>query len=304
MSRPVEVTRRDVEVPGGALACFRFGAADERPVAVAVHGITSNSRAWLPVGRALGDRVALLAPDLRGRARSNHLPEPYGLDAHVRDLLAVLDAFGLERAVFVGHSLGAYIVAKLGADHPERVQAPVLVDGGLPIPGTEDVDPREFLDGFLGPALARIYLRFPDREAYRSWWWAHPALAGSDVAEEDLAAYADHDLVGSAPELRSSVMEAAVRADAAELVPAEIAAPRLALPARMLCAPRGLLNEPAPMQPIALAKAWAADDPQRRRAELVADVNHYTITLGTAGARAVADAIAEAVQGSRSAAAA
>jgi pimeloyl-ACP methyl ester carboxylesterase len=262
---------------------------------IAVHGITGNSRAWLPVARALGGRATLIAPDLRGRGRSNELPGPYGIDAHVTDLLAVLDALGLERAVFAGHSLGAYIVAKLGTDHPERVHALLLVDGGLPIPGNEDVDPQAFLDAFLGPALARLKLRFPDRDAYRSWWRAHPAFSGSDVADVDLAAYADHDLVGTAPELHSSVLEAAVRADALALVPAAITAPRLAVPARLLCAPRGLLDNPEPMQPLAGAEDWAATRPAQRRADLVPDVNHYTITLGAPGARAVANAIAAAV---------
>jgi|SRR5579872_782705 len=295
MTDQVAITRRDVEVSGGTLACFRLGGASDSPVAVAVHGITSNSRAWIAVARALGERVALIAPDLRGRARSNELPGPYGVATHVEDLVAVLDAFGLEQTALVGHSLGAYIVARFGVTHPDRVRALVLVDGGLPIPGTENVEMHAFLDEFLGPALARLKMRFPDPEAYREWWRAHPAIAGSDVSDDDLAAYADHDLIGSAPEMRSSVLEASVRGDAGEVGPGALAAQQLTLPARMLCAPRGLLNDPNPMQPIALAEAWAAADSGRRAAVLVPDVNHYTITLGSTGAHAVADAIAEVV---------
>jgi pimeloyl-ACP methyl ester carboxylesterase len=295
MTDQVAITRRDVEVSGGTLACFRLGGASDSPMAVAVHGITSNSRAWVAVARVLGERVALIAPDIRGRARSNELPGPYGVATHVDDLLAVLDAFGLERPVLVGHSLGAYVVARFAVSHPDRVHALVMVDGGLPIPGTEDVDLHKFLDDFLGPALARLKMRFPDAEAYREWWRAHPAIAGSDVADEDLVAYADHDLIGAAPELRSSVLDDAVRADAGEVGPGTHAARQLATAATLMCAPRGLLNDPNPMQPIALVEAWAAADPPRRSAILVPDVNHYTITLGTTGAQAVADAIARAV---------
>jgi lipase len=295
MPEPVEITRVDIEVLGGALACFRFGAAGGESLAVAVSGITGSSRSWLPVARALGDRAALVALDSRGRGRSSDLPGPYGIDVHVRDLLAVLDALGLAKAVLVGHSLGAYIVARLGASHPERVHALVLVDGGLPIPGTENVDPQQFLDAFLGPALARLRLRFADREAYRDWWRAHPALGGGDVLDDDLVAYADHDLVGTAPGLHSCVREDAVRADAAELLPAADAAYRLTVPTRLLCAPRGLLDDPNPMQPLPIANAWAAANPGQREAVLVPDVNHYTISLGAPGAAAVADAIAAAV---------
>lgn len=291
MPAPNSITRFDVEVSGGLLACFRFGTPTAKRLAVALHGITASSRAWLPVARALGNRADLVALDLRGRGSSGELPSPFGIDAHVRDVLAVIDALSVERVVLAGHSLGAYIAAQLAASCPERVRSVVLVDGGLPIPGRAEVD----LDAFLGPALARLKLRFADREAYRAWWQRHPAL-GSDVADEDLWAYADHDLVGSAPDLRSSVTEEAVRADAADIAQAADAAYRLTVPARALCAPRGLVNDPKPMQPLELVRAWAAENPSLREAALISDVNHYTITLGAKGAAAVADAIAAACE--------
>ena len=289
----VAVERHDVEVPGGELACFRFGDPNAECVAVAAHGITSNAFAWLAVARALGGRVALLAPDLRGRGRSSGLPGRYGIEAHVRDVLAVLDALGADRAVQAGHSLGAYIVAAGAAAFPDRVGAVVLVDGGLPIPGSENID----LDEFLGPALGRLTLRFADREEYRQWWRAHPAFRGGDFTEADLDAYADHDLVGAGSELRSSVVEAAVRADAAGLVETADAAYRLDVPAWLLCAPRGLVDDSNPMQPILIAEEWAGAD-RRRSAVLVPDANHYTLVFGARGAAAVADAIAAACDAS------
>lgn len=295
MPSPLRVTRFDVAVSGGSLACFRFGKPGATTIAIAAHGITSNSRAWLPVARALGDAVALVAVDLRGRGRSSDFRGPYGIDAHARDLLAVVDALALERAVFAGHSLGAYIVARVGASRPDRVQSLVFVDGGLPIPGAENFD----LDAFLGPALARLKLRFPDREAYREWWREHPALRAGDVLDEDLTAYADHDLEGAPPDLHSSVIEGAVRVDAADLLQVADPAYRLQVPARILCAPRGLMNDPNPMQPFEVARAWAAADRSLREAVLVPDVNHYTITLGARGAAVVANAIATACEGHR-----
>ncbi len=67
---------------------------------------------------------------------------------------------------------------------------------------------------------------------------------------------------------------------------------RLALPATFLCAPRGMVDDPHPMQPLALVQEWASDDPERRRALQVPDVNHFTIVLGRHGAQAVAAEIA------------
>jgi pimeloyl-ACP methyl ester carboxylesterase len=246
------------------------------------------------VARALSGRAALVAPDLRGRGRSNDLPGPYGIDTHVGDMLAVLDHLGLERAALVGHSLGAYIVALLAAEHPDRVSAVVLVDGGLPVPGSEDAEPQEFLDAFLGPTLARLAMTFSAPDDYRDWWRAHPAIADSDVTDGDLNAYVHHDLDGEPPHLRSAVREDAVRADAADLPRAGHAAYQLTVPSKLLCAPRGLLDDPNPMQPLALAQAWASRSPIKRQATEVPDVNHYTIVLGARGAATVADAIAAA----------
>jgi hypothetical protein len=137
-------------------------------------------------------------------------------------------------------------------------------------------------------------MEFPTREEYHAWWHAHPAFSGSeDVDAADLHAYADHDLIGIEPALRSSVLAEAIRADAGELLTLGTWAQRLTQPAALLSAPRGLLGEPNPMQPLALCEQWAAERPERTVVP-VAGVNHYTITLGARGADATATAIATA----------
>lgn len=284
----------DVPVCGGTLAAFRLGHGPE--CVIAVHGVTANSRAWLAVARELEGQVELLAVDLRGRAASSRLPDPYGMEAYSRDLLAVLDACDMERAVLVGHSLGAYAVARFAADHPERVRAAVLVDGGLTSPAIHDVDPEAFLAAVLGPALARLELTFESREAYYDWWRAHPAFSGADVLDSDLTAYADHDLGGEPPRLHSTVAREAVRTDSHELFEVGKPAERLTVPVEMLRAPRGLQNEPIPLIAPELAAAWVAASPGQRSVIEVPDVNHYTLVMGQAGARAVAQAIVRALQ--------
>lgn len=283
---------------GGALAAFRLTDGSEgAPTVLAVHGITSTSRSWAAVARELGATATLVAVDLRGRGASGALPGPFGLAAHARDVRAVLDSLELDQAVLLGHSLGAYIVARLAAEHPERASAVVMVDGGLRIPGTEGADPQAFLDAFLGPAVARLQMRFAHREEYRDFWRAHPAFAvDGEVRDEDLAAYADYDLVGEEPELRSSVSEDAVRGDAADLFELGDDAGALTVPATLLIAPRGLQDDPRPMQPAPSARAWAAGAPDLRQAIEVPDVNHYTIVLGARGAQAVAAAISRATR--------
>ncbi len=291
----IEPERVDVEVAGGSLATFRLGAGgSDAPAVVAIHGITSTSRTWLAIARALEDRASLIALDLRGRGSSNALPPPFGIDAHVRDVIAVLDRFGLDRAVIAGHSLGAYIAARLATLHPERVESLVLVDGGLRIPRSEGVDPAKFMEAFLGPTLARLRMTFADLDAYRAWWAEHPAVVNADIDAADLSEYAAHDLVGEAPEMRSSVNPDVVHDDGVDL--SEVTdATAFSVPAIFLCAPRGMVDDPNPMQPLSIVQAWAAQDPERRRAIEVPDVNHYSIAWGSHGAALVADEIARAV---------
>jgi pimeloyl-ACP methyl ester carboxylesterase len=290
MSEPVWI-----DVTGGRLATYRLGpAAPDAPIVLAIHGITSTSRTWLATARALGDRAALIAVDLRGRGRSSDLPPPFGLDAHVRDMVAVLDRLGADCAVVTGHSLGAYIAARLATTHPDRVAALVLVDGGLTIPESEGAEPEAFVEAFLGPTYARLSMTFSDVAAYQAWWAAHPAVAGADVDRADLDAYAAYDLTGDPPALHSSINPRVVRDDGLDLF-GDHDATRLAVPAVLLCAPRGMIDDPNPMQPATLVREWADAAPSTRRAVEVPDVNHYTIAWGARGARAVADEIARAV---------
>jgi pimeloyl-ACP methyl ester carboxylesterase len=280
--------------PPGGVAVFQLGrAAPGAPTVLAAHGITSSSRVWVPAARALAGRATLIAFDLRGRGASSRVGEPYGIKAHVADMLSILDALELERALLAGHSLGAYVAAMLASEHAERADGVLLVDGGLKIPGSENVDPQQFANALLGPTLERLSLSFDSREAYRDWWRAHPALAGGQISDEDLIAYADHDLRADGPPFRCSVSERAVRADAQELFPLGATAERLELPARLLCAERGLRNEPPPMHPWELAREWVDARPGQRDATLVEDSNHYTVAMGPRGALTVASAILE-----------
>ena len=278
----------EVPVDGGGLVVHRLGSMrPDAPAVLCVHGILATGFTWLAVAAALGDEITLIAPDLRGRGDSGSLQGPFGLDAHVGDLLAALDALGLERTVMVGHSMGAYVVARLATRHPERVSRLVLVDGGLTIPGSERIDPVPFMRAFFGPTLARLKMTFPSLDAYVRWWSQHPAIARSDIDPAVLRAYAEHDLVGTPPQLRSSVNPAALEPDGTDVLRCTDAR-RLTLPVVLLCAPRGMLNDRNPMQPLRLVRDWAAQDDGRRRALQVPDTNHYTIALGAAGAGMVA----------------
>ncbi|MCW3065867.1 MAG: alpha/beta hydrolase [Solirubrobacterales bacterium] len=299
MTDPFDV-RYDVPVSGGALRVARGGPrADEADaVALVVHGVTSSLEVWRAVARELGSRtrVCLLAPDLRGRGRSADLPGPYGMAAHVADLLAVLDDAGAEQAVLVGHSLGGFVVAGLAAQHPERVSGVVLVDGGLVVPPPPGGDLGEVLEATIDMALVRSEMTFESVDEYVESWQMHPAFARA--WDDDVDAYGRYEVAGDPGDMRFVVSEAAVRADLTELVydeAARTAVERVRAPIRLLRAPRGMLNESYPVIPRPIVDGLLAAQPHAL-VEEVPDVNHYTIALGAGpGPRAVATAIEAAV---------
>ncbi len=84
--------------------------------------------------------------DLRGHGQSQPMGESFGLDVAAADLLAVIDAAGLEECVLVGHSFGGYIVQRAAASAPSRVR-------GLVIEGCTDLSAKPSL---LLTVLARL----------------------------------------------------------------------------------------------------------------------------------------------------
>jgi pimeloyl-ACP methyl ester carboxylesterase len=287
-------TSHAVPVDGGTLHVARGGPApaDSAAVVLAAHGITASHQAWRAPARNLlaGAGVCVLAPDLRGRGQSAQLQPPANLGQHVTDLVAILDHLGVERAVLAGHSMGAYVVARTAAEHPERATGVVLVDGGTPTHPRPDIASEETLAKLLGPALQRLSMTFDSPEHYVEFWRQHPAYGAS--WSEDIEAYVRADLTGADGAWRSVTSERAVRADGVALLTDETtltAAERIRGPLRLLRAPRGLLDDEHVVISDTALDDFRAAQPDAA-VELVEDVNHYTILMG-AGAPRVAEAI-------------
>jgi pimeloyl-ACP methyl ester carboxylesterase len=237
--------------------------------------------AWRSVARELaGAGLSMLAPDLRGRGESAALPGLYGFAQHVADLLAVLDHVRVQRVVLAGHSMGAYVAARLAAEHSERVVGLVMVDGGVSFDG---LAPETAAAGHaltVGTAMARHALTFSSPEAYLEWWRQHPAFA--DAWNDDVEAYVLHDLVGEPGAFRYVINTVAIETDSQEMLFDPVtgtAIDRAHVPVRVLRAPRGTLDDDNPVIPQSLLDAFTAEHPAAV-VEDVKGVNHYTLTLG------------------------
>lgn len=133
---------------------------------ILLHANVADRRAWHGVLDALeGDDLDLIAYDRRGFGESPVGDEPF---TDLDDLLAVLDAAGVERAVVVGNSHGGSIALDVASRAPERVAGVLHLAGGASGMTDEGEDEPYALD--------------PDTE--RAWGALQQAEAAHDVDEQ------------------------------------------------------------------------------------------------------------------------
>ncbi len=110
-----------------------YPAASDAPFCICLHGLTRNSRDFEDFAPQLAlEGYRVLALDMRGRGESDYAKDPsrYQLATYLADCLAWLDTFDVERAIWIGSSMGGGIGMMAGALHPERVAALILNDIG------------------------------------------------------------------------------------------------------------------------------------------------------------------------------
>ena len=94
---------------------------------VFVHGFGVSGTYLLPTAERVAPHVRALVPDLPGSGRSARPPRALGVGGTAGALEAWLDAIGVERASFLGNSMGCQTLVRLAAKRPERVDRLVLV---------------------------------------------------------------------------------------------------------------------------------------------------------------------------------
>jgi pimeloyl-ACP methyl ester carboxylesterase len=118
---------RLMDVNGVHLHCVVEG---EGPLVLLLHGFPETSRAWRKQMPALAQRFRVVAPDLRGFGASD---KPKGIAAYrtsvvADDIVALIHAFGAERAHVVGHDWGGGVAWTLATLHPEAVDRLVVLN--------------------------------------------------------------------------------------------------------------------------------------------------------------------------------
>jgi lipase len=114
------------------LHLHEWGDPDAPPV-VCIHGVNAHGRRFRRLAEdRLASRFRVLAPDLRGHGFSDWEP-PWTIATHAHDVLETLDAAGIRRAPFVGHSFGGRLILELAVLDPDRFERVVLLDPAIQI---------------------------------------------------------------------------------------------------------------------------------------------------------------------------
>jgi pimeloyl-ACP methyl ester carboxylesterase len=123
-----DVQTRRVRVRGIEMAYEDFGP-DSRPL-VLVHGFTGSRRDFQWRFEALAKIGRVVALDLRGHGESTNTGDPasYTLDAIAEDLLAFLDATGIEACDLLGHSMGGMAVLRAALARCDRIASLILMN--------------------------------------------------------------------------------------------------------------------------------------------------------------------------------
>jgi len=251
---------------------------DAGPV-LCVHGITANCRCWDVVANALIPDYRIIAMDLRGRGQSEKPDGGYSLEYHLRDMICVLDDLQIDRAVIMGHSLGAFIGLAFAAQHPDRTDRLILVDGA------GDLSADQMNKVFVGikPALDRLGQIFPSADAYLDKMKQAPYLHPWTPVVETYCRYEIEEVDGG---VRTNIDPAHIQEEAANVRKVDCASfyPRLQCKVLILRAPNGLLSQDDLLLPEDAVTKMTEQIPDARRFD-VTDTNHYGILMKAHAAR-------------------
>jgi pimeloyl-ACP methyl ester carboxylesterase len=120
-----ELRNHQLRIGGVELHVVEAGPAAGPPIVLS-HGFPEIWYSWrFQIGALADAGYHVICPDQRGYGDSTVMPnvEDYGIEHLTDDLLGLLDHFGHERAVFVGHDWGALIVWGVARLHPGRASA-------------------------------------------------------------------------------------------------------------------------------------------------------------------------------------
>jgi pimeloyl-ACP methyl ester carboxylesterase len=141
-----------IPINGIELEVFEAGIENKGNPIVLCHGFPELAYSWryqIPALVEAGYHV--IVPNQRGYGNSSRplTVEDYDIEHLTSDLVALLDYYGYQEAIFVGHDWGANVVWNLALLHPKRVSK--IINLALPYQGRGEKPWLEMMEEFFGP---------------------------------------------------------------------------------------------------------------------------------------------------------
>ncbi|MFI5684466.1 alpha/beta fold hydrolase [Streptomyces sp. NPDC051636] len=160
MPKDEQAEHRWLEVRGTRLHVAGYGTGE--PILL-LHGFPQHWFGWHRVAALAADGHRLVCPDLRGFGWSGQTRRGCDMDGLAEDVLALLDALGLERVGLVGHDWGAHLGFRLCLRAPDRFSGYLALNMCHPWPRHRAVVPnlwRMWFTAFVEyPVTGRAVLR-------------------------------------------------------------------------------------------------------------------------------------------------
>ncbi|TLS38566.1 alpha/beta fold hydrolase [Pseudalkalibacillus caeni] len=240
----------------------------EGEVVLCVHGLTANARCWDSVAERLTSHFRVLAIDLKGRGDSQKPDSGYSISQHTEDIKALIDVLGLEKVIYMGHSLGALIGVCFAATYPQYLSKLILVDGAA------NLDGQVF--EMIRPAVERLGITYSSYQSYILEMKKNPFLdKWNEYIEQYFYSDVDHFPDGS---VRSKVSQGAIKAELDSLEKTDINSHHKSIqtPTLLLWAQDSFKNGKTFMLSREKGKALAEKWPESRFVE-IEGANHYSI---------------------------
>jgi pimeloyl-ACP methyl ester carboxylesterase len=151
---------------GIRMGFYEAGPKADRPPLVLCHGWPEIAFSWRHQIKALGEAgIRVIAPDQRGYGATDRpeAVEAYDLEHLTGDLAGLLDHLKVDKAIFVGHDWGGFVVWQMALRHPDRVAGVVGVN--TPHHDRAPADPIELMRKRFGEHMYIVQFQNPSREA-------------------------------------------------------------------------------------------------------------------------------------------
>lgn len=157
-----------VALSTGVTLSYRVQGNPQGKPVIFIHGYTDSHRSFDLNLPRFPRSFRSYALDLRGHGDSDKPACCYEQGDFAADVVAFMDALGLERASLVGHSMGSFVAHRVAVDRPERVERLVLIGSAPTLAGNAvALDFKSVVDTLIDPIDPEFVLAFQSSTFFR-----------------------------------------------------------------------------------------------------------------------------------------